>query len=286
MYLILISKFHSIRYENFNLILALNCRKFTLVHENTNKLKSTPKSERVLDALENLEANINEKLKDLSLIGQVVTVAKSNIDKMHIRRRQVAFSWQRGIKIGQGRFGKVYTAVNNSTGEMMAMKEIAVQQNDIDTFRRVAEELKILEGVIHKHLVKYYGLEIHREEMLIFMEFCAEGTLESLVAGTEGGLPEILIRRYTFQLLSGVSVLHDHGIVHRDIKSANIFLTDEGNCLKIGDFGCAVQIKAHMTMPGELQGFIGTQGLFLLYILEKFMSKFFYLQHIWHRKCL
>jgi serine/threonine protein kinase len=59
-----------------------------------------------------------------------------------------------------------------------------------------------------------------QEEMLIFMEFCAEGTLESLVAATEGsGLPESQIRRYTRQLLLAVATLHDHGIVHRDIKS-------------------------------------------------------------------
>lgn len=82
--------------------------------------------------------------------------------KSHIRRRYVTFTWQRGIKIGQGRFGKVYTAVNNSTGEMMAMKEIALQHNDNLTIRRIAEELKILEGINQKNLVKYYGLEVHR----------------------------------------------------------------------------------------------------------------------------
>lgn len=55
--------------------------------------------------------------------------------------------------------------------------------------------------------------------MLIFMEFCTEGTLETLVADTETGLPELLVRKFTYQMLSGVAELHRHGIVHRDIKS-------------------------------------------------------------------
>lgn len=55
--------------------------------------------------------------------------------------------------------------------------------------------------------------------MVIFMELCAEGTLENLVAATENGLPEGLIRRFTKQLVSAVDILHQHAIVHRDIKS-------------------------------------------------------------------
>jgi serine/threonine protein kinase len=45
------------------------------------------------------------------------------------------------------------------------------------------------------------------------------------------------------------------------VIAANIFLTAEGNCLKLGDFGSAVKIKAHTTVPGELKGFVGTQGI-------------------------
>ena len=100
----------------------------------------------------------------------------------------------------------------------MAMKEIALQPNDHRTIRSVADELHIFEGIHHPHLVRYYGLEIHREEMIIFMEFCPEGTLEHLVASTEAGLPEEPIRRFTRQLLEAVTVLHENGIVHRDIK--------------------------------------------------------------------
>lgn len=58
--------------------------------------------------------------------------------------------------------------------------------------------------------------------MLIFMEFCAEGTLQSLVAGSENGLPEPLVRKFVHQLLLAVEVLHTHGIAHRDIKR-NLF---------------------------------------------------------------
>jgi serine/threonine protein kinase len=55
--------------------------------------------------------------------------------------------------------------------------------------------------------------------MLIFMEYCEEGTLESLVAAYPDGLPEQVVRNFTRQLLLAVSTLHQHGIVHRDIKS-------------------------------------------------------------------
>ena len=148
----------------------------------------------------------------------------------------------------------------------MAMKEIPIQPGETNAIKRVAEELKIFEGISHQHLVKYYGVEIHREELLIFMELCSEGTLESLVE-LSGGLYEAQTRRFTAQLLSGVVELHKRGVVHRDIKTANIFLINDGNCLKLGDFGSAVKIQAHTTVPGELRGYVGTQGGF-------FMKKF------------
>lgn len=91
------------------------------------------------------------------------------------------------------------------------------------------------------------------------MELCSEGTLESLVE-MSNGLHEGLTRRYTAQLLDAVAELDKHGVVHRDIKPANIFLTKSGNCLKLGDFGSAVKIQAHSTIPGELQAYVGTQA--------------------------
>lgn len=129
------------------------------------KIQPALHSERVRDAVEQLDAQIDRNLANQRLIGRVVTLS-NDVGKSHIRRKCVTFSWQRGIKIGQGRFGKVYTAVNNNTGEMMAVKEIAVQYNDLNTIKRVAEEVKILEGITHKNLIKYYGIEVHRVSYL------------------------------------------------------------------------------------------------------------------------
>ena len=66
---------------------------------------------------------------------------------------------------GAGRFGKVYTAVNNNTGELMAMKVLPLQPNDHRSMQRMADEFHIFEGISHPHLVKCYGIEIHNVSM-------------------------------------------------------------------------------------------------------------------------
>ena len=119
----------------------------------------------------------------------------------------------------------MFVAINTKTGEVYAMKEIPISQGDLRALRKLADELRIFEGIKHKNLVRHYGVEIHKEEMLIFMEYCSEGTLESLIEQMKGPLPEVLIRRYSRQLLEAVRELHEHGIAHRDIKSeSNSFL--------------------------------------------------------------
>ncbi|RVE48712.1 hypothetical protein evm_006678 [Chilo suppressalis] len=206
---------------------------------------------RVIQAVRLLEESRDEKLQEMKAVGRVLGAAVSSYEP---RLKQVTFKWQRGLKIGAGTFGKVYTVVNTESGQLLAMKELSIGAGDRRALQRAANELQVLEGVIHPHLVRYYGCELHREEMLIFMELCVEGSLEALVA-TSGALAEQTVRRYTKQLLSAVQELHSRNIVHRDIKSGNIFLTNEGHCLKLGDFGCAVKIRANTTAPGELQGF-------------------------------
>ncbi|RMC12652.1 hypothetical protein DUI87_10176 [Hirundo rustica rustica] len=156
---------------------------------------------------------------------------------------------------GEGQYGKVYTCISVDTGELMAMKEIRFQPNDHKTIKETADELKIFEGIKHPNLVRYFGVELHREEMYIFMEYCDEGTLEEV---SKLGLQEHVIRLYSKQITIAINVLHEHGIVHRDIKGANIFLTSSG-LIKLGDFGCSVKLKNNtQTMPGEVNSTLGT----------------------------
>ena len=188
--------------------------------------------ERAQKAIQKMEEKRQKKLQDAGVIGDVSSFIIQRVP-LQVTARKVNFPWQRGFKIGklfsltpcivtysigtgEGRFGKVYTAVNNATGEMIAMKEIHLQPNDHRAVKETIDEIKTFEGIKHPNLVRYYGVEIHREDLYIFMEYCNEGALESAV---QLNLPEQLVRKYTRQLLEAVNVLHENGIVHRDIKS-------------------------------------------------------------------
>lgn len=209
----------------------------------------------VRKCIKSFEEQQNCQMKQKNIIGQICDIPKSYDNVMQVGLRKVTFKWQRGNKIGEGQYGKVYTCINIDTGELMAMKEIRFQPNDHKTIKETADELKIFEGIKHPNLVRYFGVELHREEMYIFMEYCDEGTLEEVA---RLGLQEHVIRLYTKQIITAINVLHEHGIVHRDIKGANIFLTSSGK-IKLGDFGCSVKLKnIAQTMPGEVNSTLGT----------------------------
>ncbi|XP_026165377.1 mitogen-activated protein kinase kinase kinase 4 isoform X2 [Mastacembelus armatus] len=211
--------------------------------------------EAVRRSIRKFEEKHYAMMKQRNIIGQVCHTPKSYDNVMHVGLRKVTFKWQRGNKIGEGQYGKVYTCINVDTGELMAMKEIRFQPNDHKTIKETADELKIFEGIKHPNLVRYFGVELHREEMYIFMEYCDEGTLEEV---SRLGLQEHVIRLYSKQITTAINVLHEHGIVHRDIKGANIFLTSSG-LIKLGDFGCSVKLRNNThTMPGEVNSTLGT----------------------------
>uniref|UniRef100_A0A6I8NYM4 Mitogen-activated protein kinase kinase kinase 4 n=1 Tax=Ornithorhynchus anatinus TaxID=9258 RepID=A0A6I8NYM4_ORNAN len=227
----------------------------TLISQAKDTISKQGPIEAIQKSVRLFEEKSYREMRRKNIIGQVCDTPKSYDNVMHVGLRKVTFKWQRGNKIGEGQYGKVYTCISVDTGELMAMKEIRFQPNDHKTIKETADELKIFEGIKHPNLVRYFGVELHREEMYIFMEYCDEGTLEEV---SRLGLQEHVIRLYSKQIATAINVLHEHGIVHRDIKGANIFLTSSG-LIKLGDFGCSVKLKNNaQTMPGEVNSTLGT----------------------------
>ena len=127
--------------------------------------------------------------------------------------------WQQGKFIGGGTFGSVYQAVDIDSGEIMAVKEIRISDPKLMTpaMKSIKEEMTVLEMLDHPNVVKYYGIEVHRDKVYIFMEFCPGGSFANLL---EHGriADETVVQVYAWEMLQGLAYLHSKAVVHRDVK--------------------------------------------------------------------
>uniref|UniRef100_A0A915K9H4 Protein kinase domain-containing protein n=1 Tax=Romanomermis culicivorax TaxID=13658 RepID=A0A915K9H4_ROMCU len=210
----------------------------------------------ILRKIDHMETEREEMLRRQKVIGRCVERQQIAPQKQ-IALRRANFAWQKMTnKIGAGKFGSVYTAIRLDTTELIAVKQVKLQnQQDHQAMQSYIDEVTNFESIKHENLVRYYGVEVHRvDELFIFMEFCNEGTLEKLCAE---GLSEESVRIYTLHLLKAVCELHRRNICHRDIKPANIFLSSDYT-LKLGDFGSSVRLQNSTTNVGELTMHVGT----------------------------
>ncbi|KFH45027.1 Cytokinesis protein-like protein [Hapsidospora chrysogenum ATCC 11550] len=137
-----------------------------------------------------------------------------------------------GECIGKGAFGAVYKAFNWGTGEAVAVKQIRL--GDLPK-----SELRMIE---HDNIVKYIGFVKTAECLNIILEYCENGSLHS-ICKAYGKFPENLVGVYMTQVLNGLQYLHDQGVIHRDIKGANILTTKDGT-VKLADFGVSTSTLA------------------------------------------
>ncbi|CCX13105.1 Similar to MAP kinase kinase kinase wis4; acc. no. O14299 [Pyronema omphalodes CBS 100304] len=155
----------------------------------------------------------------------------------------VSLRWAQGEFVGGGNFGTVYIAMNLDSGYPMAVKEIRLQDPQVipQIATAIRDEMMVLELLDHPNIVQYFGIEVHRDKVYLFMEFCSGGSLASLLE--HGRIEdETVIMIYTLQMLEGLAYLHENNIVHRDIKpeSKNIdLLLDHNGIIKYVDFGAA-----------------------------------------------
>ncbi|XP_030923637.1 mitogen-activated protein kinase kinase kinase NPK1 isoform X1 [Quercus lobata] len=162
--------------------------------------------------------------------------------------------WRRGELIGCGAFGRVYMGMNLDSGELLAVKQVSITTNSASKektqahIRELEEEVKLLKNLSHPNIVRYLGTAREHDSLNILLEFVPGGSISSLL-GKFGSFPESVIRMYTKQLLLGLEYLHKNGIMHRDIKGANILVDNKG-CIKLADFGASKQVVELATING------------------------------------
>ena len=140
--------------------------------------------------------------------------------------------------VGKGSFGHVFIIKVFPTDEIIAIKEIPLIS--LKNTESVCKEVQILSQLNHPNIVRYLGSSISSSFLLIFTEYVSGGTIQSLLY-KHGPFTEPLIKEYLSQILKGLEYLHYHNIVHRDIKSTNILVGQDGAC-KLADFGSAKNI--------------------------------------------
>ncbi|XP_010553736.1 PREDICTED: LOW QUALITY PROTEIN: mitogen-activated protein kinase kinase kinase ANP1 [Tarenaya hassleriana] len=162
--------------------------------------------------------------------------------------------WRKGQLIGRGAFGTVYMGMNLDSGELLAVKQVliaakcATKGKAQTHVQELEEEVKLLKNLSHPNIVRYLGTVREDETLNILLEFVSGGSISSLLEKF-GAFPEPVVRTYTEQLLLGLEYLHNHGIMHRDIKGANILVDNKG-CIKLADFGASKQVAELATISG------------------------------------
>ncbi|XP_051973501.1 serine/threonine-protein kinase 10-like [Xyrauchen texanus] len=160
--------------------------------------------------------------------------------------------WETLGELGDGAFGKVYKAQNPTTGVLGAAKVIEVcSEEQLDDY---ITEIDILAACRHANIISLLDAIYFEGWLWILIEYCPGGALDDIMLELERGLSEQQISEVCCQTLQALSYLHQHHIIHRDLKAGNILLTMEGH-VKLADFG--VSAKMDNTLQ-KRSTFIGT----------------------------
>ncbi|KAJ9051580.1 Protein kinase of the Mitotic Exit Network, variant 3 [Entomophthora muscae] len=157
--------------------------------------------------------------------------------------------YQLGDCIGKGAFGTVYRGLNMETGEAVAVKQLLLVNINKISVDVMMMEIDLLKKLNHQNIVKYMGFIKTSYHMNIIIEYCENGSLQSIYKRF-GKFPENLTGVYIAQVLDGLLYLHEQGVIHRDIKGANILSTKEG-LVKLADFGVATHANEDHAVVGS-----------------------------------
>lgn len=153
--------------------------------------------------------------------------------------------------VGRGKFGVVYKGYNKQTNKLVAIKvlNLDTQEDEVADVQQEIQFLTELKNV--PNVTHYYGSFLNDTKLWIIMDYCAGGSLRTLLkAGPfEDRYTGVIMR----ELLYALSAVHKLGVIHRDIKAANVLITKEGY-VQMCDFGVAAKITANAVKRTTMAG--------------------------------
>ncbi|KAE9358833.1 MAP3K epsilon protein kinase 2 [Phytophthora rubi] len=155
--------------------------------------------------------------------------------------RLVGTHYQLGAEIGRGGFGVVYGALDLRNGRSVAIKQVSLRDIDKDELLSIETEISLLRKLKHENIVKYHDTIKTQGYLYIVLEYMENGSLAQFVKKF-GSSSETLVAMYITQVLRGLAYLHEQGVLHRDVKGANILTTKDG-LVKLADFGVAIKLN-------------------------------------------
>ena len=157
--------------------------------------------------------------------------------------------FERFEKIGRGTYSSVYRARDLRTGRIMALKKVRFDNSNPESVRFMAREITILRKLDHPNVMKLEGIITSRVSSSIYLVFeYMEHDLAGLLSSPNIRFSDSQIKCYMRQLLKGLAHCHSRGVLHRDIKTSNILVNNEGQ-VKIADFGLANLLASKSRQP-------------------------------------
>ena len=157
------------------------------------------------------------------------------------KQPRVVGIYQVGEIIGRGACGKVYKGLNTKTGEHVAIKQVALRNIKEEHKSAILMEINLLKKLDHPNIVKYIDSVYTDFYLNIILEYIECGSLANSLKKF-GRFNEPVVTIYIKHVLEGLKFLHTQGVIHRDIKGANILITKTG-LVKVADFGVATKLS-------------------------------------------
>ncbi|KAH6909472.1 kinase-like domain-containing protein [Coprinopsis sp. MPI-PUGE-AT-0042] len=181
--------------------------------------------------------------QDLEVYGRVFVGCGSKSD------------YEMTTKLGEGTFGEVHKAVQKGTGRPVALKRILMHHEKEGMPVTALREIKILKALKHPCIVDILDMFVVRssekDPLSVYMVFpYMDHDLAGLLENERVKLQPSQIKLYMKQLLEGTEYMHRNHILHRDMKAANLLISNTGN-LRIADLGLARSFDANITKGGS-----------------------------------